>query len=106
MALPLGLTGSQAIGLGFNILGKLGGKKKKAKRATPQDYAAMEISKRGFTESRSPTPGQPSSGGVTKAKTSEEIYDFYRMVAKAKLVADGIDPQKGTQVGEFGTFKV
>ena len=100
MALPLGITGSQAIGLGFNILGKLGGKKKKAKKATPQDYAALELSKRGFTESRSPTPGQPSSGGVVKAKTSEEIYDFYR------LVADGIDPQKGTQVGEFGTFKV
>ena len=32
MALPLGITGSQALGLGFNILGKLGGKKKKAKR--------------------------------------------------------------------------
>jgi len=106
MALPLGITGSQALGLGFNILGKLGGKKKKGRSATPQDYAAVALSKRGFEVSRSPTPGQPGSGKVIKSQTSEEMYDFYRMVAKAKLVAEGIDPQKGTQVGEFGTFKL
>jgi hypothetical protein len=27
------------------------------------------------------------------------------MVAKAKLVADRLDPEKGTQVGEFGAIK-
>tara|TARA_R100001129_G_scaffold76132_1_gene52078 strand:+ start:202 stop:501 length:300 start_codon:yes stop_codon:yes gene_type:complete len=94
----------QAVGFGLNILGKLG--KKKRKSASPQSYAALELSKSGFRESRTATPGKPDSGRVAKVKQSEELYDYYQMVAKAKLVADRLDPEKGTQVGEFGTFKV
>ena len=97
-------TTGQAVSLGLNVLGKLG--KKKPKKASPLDIAASDLSRSGFKESRSPTPGTPDSGRVVKTKQSAEMYDYYQMVAKAKLVADRLDPEKGTQVGEFGTFKV
>ena len=97
-------TTGQAVSFGLNVLGKLG--KKKPKKATPLDFGKQALSAGGFKESRSPTPGTPDSGRVVKTKQSAEMYDYYQMVAKAKLVADRLDPEKGTQVGEFGTFKV
>ena len=49
---------------------------------------------------------QPSTGrGSKPTPASAEMYDYYQMVAKAKLVADRLDPEKGTQVGEYGAIK-
>ena len=49
---------------------------------------------------------QPSTGRNSKpTPASAEIYDYYQMVAKAKLTADRLDPEKGTQVGEYGAIK-
>ena len=33
------------------------------------------------------------------------MYDYYRMVATAKLVADRLDPESGTKVGKLGAIK-
>ena len=96
---------SLAINLGFKALGSIFGSKGKAKKATPADYAKQGLSASGFKTS-SIGMSQPSTGRSAKSAASAEIYDYYQMVAKAKLTADRLDPEKGTQVGEFGTFKV
>ncbi len=97
-------TAAQGAGLALNVLGKLG--KKKPKKATPLDFGKQALSAGGFKEARSVSLSSPSTSNVAKTKQSAEMYDYYQMVAKAKLVADRLDPEKGTQVGEFGTFKV
>ena len=46
-----------------------------------------------------------TTGGVKKPRGSAEMYDYYRMVATAKLVADRLDPESGTKVGKLGAIK-
>ena len=43
-------------------------------------------------------------GRTPAAPKSAEIYDYYQMVAKAKIVIDKLDPEKGSSVGKFGTI--
>jgi len=96
---------SMAVNLGFKALGKIFGSKGKAKKATPEDYAKQSLSASGFKTS-SIGMSQPSTGrGSKPTPASAEMYDYYQMVAKAKLVADRLDPEKGTQVGEYGAIK-
>ena len=96
---------SLAINLGFKALGSTFGSKGKAKKATPADYAKQGLSASGFKTS-SIGMSQPSTGrGSKPTPASAEIYDYYQMVAKAKLTADRLDPEKGTQVGEYGAIK-
>jgi len=94
-----------AVKLGFSALGKIFGSKGKAKKATPEDFAKQSLSASGFKTS-SIGMSQPSTGrGSKPTPASAEMYDYYQMVAKAKLVADRLDPEKGTQVGEYGAIK-
>ena len=96
---------SLAINLGFKALGKIFGSKGKAKKATPEDFAKQSLSASGFKTS-SIGMSQPSTGrGSKPTPASAEIYDYYQMVAKAKLTADRLVPEKGTQVGEYGAIK-
>ena len=96
---------SLAINLGFKALGKIFGSKGKAKKATPEDFAKQSLSASGFKTS-SIGMSQPSTGrGSKPTPASAEMYDYYQMVAKAKLTADRLDPEKGTQVGEYGAIK-
>lgn len=95
---------SIGVQLGFKALGMAFGSKGKAKKATPADYAKQGLSASGFKTS-SIGMSQPSTGRSAKSAASAEIYDYYQMVAKAKLTADRLDPEKGTQVGEYGAIK-
>lgn len=93
-----------AVSLGFKALGKIFGSKGKSRKATPEDFAKQSLSASGFKTS-SIGMSQPSTGRSAKSAASAEMYDYYQMVAKAKLVADRLDPEKGTQVGEYGAIK-
>jgi|TARA_R100001460_G_scaffold11949_1_gene27663 hypothetical protein len=95
---------SMAVSLGFKALGKIFGSKGKSRKATPLDSAQASLSAGGFKTS-SIGMSQPSTGRSAKSAASAEMYDYYQMVAKAKLVADRLDPEKGTQVGEYGAIK-
>jgi hypothetical protein len=94
---------TKAIGLGFSLFGKKG---KKQKAETPIQKAASNLATSGYQTSSLATPGRPDSGGnVAKAAKSAELYDYYRMVAAAKLVAERLDPTSGTKLGKFGAIK-
>tara|TARA_R110002012_G_scaffold308500_1_gene514776 strand:- start:886 stop:1206 length:321 start_codon:yes stop_codon:yes gene_type:complete len=95
---------SMAVKVGFTALGKIFGSKGKSRKATPLDSAQASLSAGGFKTS-SIGMSQPSTGRSAKSDASAEMYDYYQMVAKAKLVADRLDPEKGTQVGEYGAIK-
>ena len=98
------LTVGTAVNLGFKALGMLG-KKGKSSKETPLQAAARGLASSGYQTSSIATPGRPDTGGVKKAKGSAEMYDYYRMVATAKLVADRLDPESGTRVGKLGAIK-
>jgi len=93
-----------ALKLGFKALGMAFGSKGKTKKATPSEIAADSLSSGGFQTS-SIGISKPDTGRTPKFKASEEMYDYYQMVEKSRLVADSLDPEKGTQVGEFGEIK-
>lgn len=95
---------SASISIGFKALGGIFGSKGK-KRATPADMAKSALAQEGYRTPAIKSPGRPDTGRVAKSAASAELYDYYQMVAKAKLVADRLDPEKGTQVGEFGAIK-
>ena len=95
---------SVAINVGFKALGGIFGSKGK-KRTTPADIAKSGLAQEGYRTPAIKSPGRPDTGRVVKTPASAEVYDYYQMVAKAKLVADRLDPEKGTQVGEFGAIK-
>ena len=94
-----------AVNIGFKALGMLGKKGKGSQRETPLQAAARGLASSGYQTSSIATPGRPDTGGVKKAKGSAEMYDYYRMVATAKLVANRLDPEAGTRVGEYGAIK-
>lgn len=95
---------SVALKVGFKALGGIFGSKGK-KRATPADMAKSALAQEGYRTPARISPSGPSTGRLAKPAASAEVYDYYQMVAKAKLVADRLDPEKGTQVGEFGAIK-
>ena len=95
---------SASISIGFKALGGIFGSKGK-KRSTPADIAKSGLAQEGYRTPARISPSGPSTGRLAKAAASAEVYDYYQMVAKAKLVADRLDPEKGTQVGEFGAIK-
>ena len=95
---------TMALNVGFKTLGNIFGSKGK-KRATPADMAKSALAQEGYRTPARISPSGPSTGRLAKAAASAEVYDYYQMVAKAKLVADRLDPEKGTQVGEFGAIK-
>ena len=94
-----------AVNLGFKALANIFGSKGKKTSATPADFAKQSLSASGFKTSSISTPGMPRTGRTAKSEASAEMYDYYQMVAKAKLIADRLDPEKGTQVGEYGAIK-
>lgn len=98
-------TVGTAVNIGFKALGMLGKKGKGSKRETPLQTAARGLATSGFQTSSIGTPGRPDTGGVKKPRGSAEMYDYYRMVATAKLVADRLDPESGTKVGKLGAIK-
>ena len=95
---------SMALNVGFKALGSIFGSKGK-KRATPGDMAKSALAQEGYRTPAKISLSRPDTGRVVKTPASAEVYDYYQMVAKAKLVADRLDPEKGTQVGEFGAIK-
>ena len=95
---------TMALNVGFKALGGIFGSKGK-KRTTPADIAKSGLAQEGYRTPAIKSPGRPDTGRVVKTPASAEVYDYYQMVAKAKLVADRLDPEKGTQVGEFGAIK-
>ena len=95
---------TMALNVGFKTLGNIFGSKGK-KRTTPADIAKSGLAQEGYRTPAIKSPGRPDTGRVVKTPASAEVYDYYQMVAKAKLVADRLDPEKGTQVGEFGAIK-
>jgi len=95
---------SMALNVGFKALGSIFGSKGK-KRATPGDMAKSALAQEGYRTPAKISLSRPDTGRLAKSDASADIYDYYQMVAKAKLVADRLDPEKGTQVGEFGAIK-
>ena len=95
---------SMAVKVGFTALGKIFGSKGQ-KRTTPEDMAKAGIAQEGYRTPAKISLSKPETGRLAKSDASADIYDYYQMVAKAKLVADRLDPEKGTQVGEFGAIK-
>ena len=94
---------SASISIGFKALGGIFGSK--GKKRTAADVAKTGLAQEGYRTPARISPSGPSTGRLAKAAASAEVYDYYQMVAKAKLVADRLDPEKGTQVGEFGAIK-
>ena len=94
---------SMALNVGFKALGGIFGSK--GKKRTAADVAKAGLAQEGYRTPARISPSGPSTGRLAKAAASAEVYDYYQMVAKAKLVADRLDPEKGTQVGEFGAIK-
>ena len=95
---------TMAVNLGFKALGKIFGSKGQ-KKTTPEDMAKAGIAQEGYRTPAKISLSKPDTGRLAKSDASAEMYDYYQMVAKAKLVADRLDPEKGTQVGEFGAIK-
>ena len=94
---------SIGITAGFKALSMFGSKKNKDKPPSAAQVAARNLQTAGYREqSKFPTPGQ--QGRTPAAPKSAEIYDYYQMVAKAKIVIDKLDPEKGSSVGKFGTI--
>ena len=93
-----------AIGIGFKALGALS-KKGKSTTLTPLQLAAKQLATQEYQPASIGTPGRPDTGNVARVKGSEEIYDYYRMIATAKLVAERLDPEAGTKVGKLGAIK-
>ena len=93
---------TKAVGTVFSIFGK---KKGGQKPMTPIQRAAANLATQGYQTSSIPTPGRPSTGSTAKKASSAELYDYYRMVAAAKLVAERLDPTSGTKLGKFGAIK-
>jgi hypothetical protein len=94
---------SASISIGFKALGGIFGSK--GKKRTAADVAKTGLAQEGYRTPARISPSSPRTGRLAKAAASAEVYDYYQMVAKAKLVADRLDPEKGTQVGEFGAIK-
>ena len=95
---------SMALNVGFKALGGIFGSKGK-KRATPGDLAKSALAQEGYRTPAKISLSKPDTGRLAKSDASAEMYDYYQMVAKAKLIADRLDPEKGTQVGEYGAIK-
>ena len=95
---------SMALNVGFKALGGIFGSKGK-KRATPGDMAKSALAQEGYRTPAKISLSKPDTGRLAKSDASAEMYDYYQMVAKAKLIADRLDPEKGTQVGEYGAIK-
>ena len=95
---------SIGITAGFQALKMFGSRnKKKQKAPSAAQEAARNLQTAGYREqSKFPTPGQ--QGRTPAAPKSAEIYDYYQMVAKAKIVIDKLDPEKGSSVGKLGTI--
>jgi hypothetical protein len=93
---------SKAVGTIFSVLGK---KKGGGRTQTPIQKAASNLAVQGYQTSSIATPGRPSTGDTAKKASSAELYDYYRMVAAAKLVAERLDPTSGTKLGKFGAIK-
>jgi len=93
---------SKAVGTIFSVLGK---KKGGQRQQTPIQRAAANLATQGYQTSSIATPGRPSTGDTAKKASSAELYDYYRMVAAAKLVAERLDPTSGTKLGKFGAIK-
>ena len=94
---------SASISIGFKALGGIFGSK--GKKRTAADVAKTGLAQEGYRTPARISPSSPTTGRLAKSVASAEVYDYYQMVAKAKLVADRLDPEKGTQVGEFGAIK-
>lgn len=94
---------SFAVQAGFSVLGKLLGGKSKRQRTTPLQAHAASLIKREYPTSRIPTPGTPRPTTPATPR-SEELYDYYQMVEKAKIVVNRIDPEKGSRVGKLGVI--
>lgn len=94
---------SMALNVGFKALGGIFGSK--GKKRTAADVAKTGLAQEGYRTPARISPSSPTTGRLAKSDASADIYDYYQMVAKAKLVADRLDPEKGTQVGEFGAIK-
>ena len=93
-----------AIKIGSSALGMLSKKKANAPM-TPLQLAARSLATQPYQTSSIGTPGRPETGGTRRPRESAETYDYYRMVATAKLVANRLDPEAGTRVGEYGAIK-
>lgn len=95
---------SVGITAGFKALSMFGSKnKKKQKAPSAAQVAARNLQTAGYREqSKFPTPGQ--QGRTPAAPKSAEIYDYYQMKAKAEIVVNSLDPEKGSSVGKLGAI--